>query len=391
MNVDVAIVGAGPAGLCCAVSLAQAGLSVAVLEQQPHAAIAEPAFDGREIALTHASRDVLMALGVWAHFAPEDISTLRDAHITNGHAGPGLHVRAADARTTQLGWLVPNQCIRRAAYAEASRYPSIALLAGSGVRAVTREAGHAGVVLDDGRSIRARLLVAADSRFSQVRRMLGIGARTHDHGMRMLVCRVGLEVPHRHVAWEWFDYGQTLALLPLNGDRASVVLTLPPAQMDQVMALDDAAFADEIGRRFHGRLGAVHTPGSRHVYPLVSVYADRFRATRAALVGDAAVGMHPVTAHGFNLGLQGQARLARLVARAHRRGDDIGADTLLARYHRGHQAAAWPLYTATGLVAGLYTDTRPAARLLRGATLRIASRLPPFRRAIAAHLTQSAG
>ena len=129
--------------------------------------------------------------------------------------------------------------------------------------------------------------------------------------------------------------------------------------------------------------------GTRHVYPLVSVYADRFVAPRAALVGDAAVGMHPVTAHGFNLGLQGQARLSEAVLRAHRGGADIGSDAVLARYQRRHHAAALPIYAATRMVIRLYNDGRLPARLLRRATLRVANRMAPFRRAIAAHLTQA--
>ena len=153
--------------------------------------------------------------------------------------------------------------------------------------------------------------------------------------------------------------------------------------------MDDAALAADLERRMRGRLGAVAMTGTRHVYPLVSVYADSFVARRAALVGDAAVGMHPVTAHGFNLGLQGQARLAEAVLQAHRSGADIGSDAVLARYQRRHHAAALPIYAATRTVVRLFNDGRPGARLLRRATLRLANRITPFRRAIAAHLTQA--
>lgn len=389
MNVDVAIVGAGPAGLCFARSLAGSGLSVALVERQPRQALAAPAFDGREIAMTHASRAILERLGVWRHFDPRDVSDLREAKVIDGDDEHGLLVSAADGRSDRLGWLVPNHLIRKAAYDEVAEQADVCLLAERAVRGVAQERGGIVLALEDGARVRARLLVAADSRFSQLRRMLGIGAASHDHGMRMLVCRVEHERPHHHVAWEWFDYGQTLALLPLNGHRASVVLTLPPQRMREVEELDDAAFAADVQRRFRDRLGAMRTVGTRHVYPLVSVYADRFVAPRAALVGDAAVGMHPVTAHGFNLGLQGQAKLAGAVLDAHRAGRDIGSDAVLARYQRGHRAEAWPMFMATRLVTGLYTSERPALRRLRGATLRIADRLPPFRRVIASRLTQA--
>lgn len=389
MNVDIAIVGAGPAGLCFARSLAGSGLSVAIIEQLPLAAISSPPFDGREIALTHASRAILERLGLWACFEPAEVSELRDAKVINGDAEDGLRIRAADGGGGPLGWLVPNQGIRSAAYRLVSTQPGVDLLAGRAVCGVVREGDHMQLALDDGTQLRARLLVAADSRFSQVRRMLGIGARSFDHGKRMLVGRVGHDAEHGNVAWEWFDYGQTLALLPLAGKRSSVVLTLPPQEMDRVEALDDAAFAADMQRRFRGRLGAMEAIGTRHVYPLVSVFADRFVAPRAALVGDAAVGMHPVTAHGFNLGLQGQATLAEAVLRAHREGRDIGSDAVLAQYQRRHHLAAWPMYAATRLVVRVFTDDRPAARGLRGTILRLSNRLPPLRRAIAARLTQA--
>ena len=389
MNVDVVVVGAGPAGLCFARSLEGSGLKVAVVEKQPLEAIAAPAFDGREIALTHASRRILEGLGLWERFDPADVSELRDAKVTDGDSSHALRISAGDGRSGRLGWLVPNHVIRRTVFESVAGQDNVELVAGCGVKAVAGPGDGVEVVLEDGRRIRARLLVAADSRFSQVRRMLGIGARSRDHGVRMMVCRFKHTLPHHHVAWEWFDYGHTLALLPLNGNVSSAVLTLGPARMEEAVVMDDAALAADLERRMRGRLGAVTMTGTRHVYPLVSVYADSFVARRAALVGDAAVGMHPVTAHGFNLGLQGQARLAEAVLQAHRGGADIGSDAVLARYQRRHHAAALPIYAATRTVVRLFNDGRPGARLLRRATLRLANRITPFRRAIAAHLTQA--
>ncbi|AOH37303.1 5-demethoxyubiquinol-8 5-hydroxylase UbiM [Luteimonas sp. JM171] len=389
MQFDVVVVGAGPAGLCFARSLAGSGLSVAVVEKQPLEAISAPPFDGREIALTHASRAILQALGLWERFDPADVSDLRNAQVSDGESPHPLRISAADGRSRQLGWLVPNHVIRREAFATVQAQDGLELVTGCGVRAVAERRGGIEAELEDGRVIRARLLVAADSRFSQVRRMLGIGASIRDHGKRMMVCRFEHTLPHHHLAWEWFDYGHTLALLPLNGNVSSAVLTLSPAEMAEAEAMDDATLAADLQRRMRGRRGEVTMTGTRHVYPLVSVYARRFVARRAALVGDAAVGMHPVTAHGFNLGLQGQARLAEAVLEAHRSGADIGSDTVLGRYQRRHHAAAFPIYAGTRTVVELYNNQRPLGRVLRRATLRIANRLPPFRRAVAAHLTQA--
>ncbi|MDF3936248.1 5-demethoxyubiquinol-8 5-hydroxylase UbiM [Pseudomonas citronellolis] len=390
MHVDIAIVGAGPAGLCLARALSGQGLSIALIERQPRAALAEPAEDGREIALTHASREEMQRLGLWQRLAAADIAPLRDAQVLNGPSLFALRIQAGQAGAEQLGFLVPNQAIRRAAFAAVEECPDVTLLDERALQAVQVGAEHAHLELANGERLTARLLVAADSRFSETRRMLGIGARMEDFGKTMLVCRMAHARPHQQVAWEWFGYGQTLALLPLNGDCSSVVLTLPQRDMTPLLALDEAAFARDIERRFEQRLGAMALLGPRHCYPLVGVYAERFAGPRCVLVGDAAVGMHPVTAHGFNFGLHSARRLAEQVLAAQRKGGDPGAPAALRRYALSHRLATWPLYQATSLIAGLYNDPRPPARLLRTVGLRLAQGLPPLRQAIARHLTQHA-
>ncbi|MBF1800477.1 5-demethoxyubiquinol-8 5-hydroxylase UbiM [Alloalcanivorax profundimaris] len=388
MDADVIIVGAGPAGLSLARVLGDAGLQVRVLEKQPRAALAEPAFDGREIALTHTSRRHLIDWGIWDHLPADGISDLRHARVfDDGLRRHSLDIEARLGDRDQLGWLVPNQDLRRAAWLAVEGHPGITVETGLEVSDPRVERDAASVALQDGRRPRARLLVAADSRFSATRRALGIPARVCDYGKSMMVFRVRHERPHHHQAWEWFGHGQTRALLPLNGDRASVVLTLPATEMERLLALDDDAFDQDITRRYQGRLGAMTRISERHVYPLVGVYASRFHGPRFALVGDAAVGMHPVTAHGFNLGLSSVAHLAARLAPAHRAGRDPGAADLLESYHRAHRRGSLPLFNATHLVVSLYTDDRAPARLLRGAALKAANTLTPFKRLIARQVT----
>ncbi|WP_152224057.1 5-demethoxyubiquinol-8 5-hydroxylase UbiM [Pseudomonas sp. SCB32] len=390
MHVDIAIVGAGPAGLCLARSLSGNGLSVLLIERQPLASLAEPAEDGREIALTHASRAELQRLGMWSRIDPQEISPLRDAQVLNGSSLFALRIEAGQAGAEQLGYFVANQVIRRVAFDAVHECPDVSLVCGRALRSLRMERDGVQLTLDNDSVVRARLLVAADSRFSETRRMLGIGASMEDFGKTMMVCRMAHERPHHNVAWEWFGYGQTLALLPVNGDRSSVVLTLPQREMAPLLELDETAFAHEMERRFDRRLGAMQLLGPRHTYPLVGVFADRFVGPRSALIGDAAVGMHPVTAHGFNFGLQSQRRLAAEVLSTHRRGGDIGGAWPLRRYATAHRLATWPLYQATRLIVGMYTDPRPPVRLLRNAGLRLAQGLPPLRQVIARHLAQGA-
>lgn len=391
MFCDVAIIGAGPAGLCLARALSGQGLSIVLVERQGEQSLAEPAFDGREIALTHASQALLERLGLWQRLPAGEVAILRDAQVLNGPSLFALQIRAEQAGAERLGHLVANQAIRRAAYAALEDCADVQLLCDSQVRAIRHAPQQVSLELADGRCLRSRLLVAADSRFSETRRLLGIGAQLKDFGKTMLVCRMQHEQPHQQVAWEWFGYGQTLALLPLNGNVSSLVLTLPPREIERLQQLDEVAFAGEMERRFEHRLGAMQLLSSRHAYPLVGVYAQRLAGPRCALIGDAAVGMHPVTAHGFNFGLGSVERLAAAVLAAHARGRDIAAADVLGRYERQHRLATWPLYQATQLLVGLYTDERLPARLLRGAGLRVAQGLVPLRSAIARHLTARAG
>lgn len=387
MPLDIAIVGAGPAGLTLARSLRGSGLEIALIDPQPREALAEPAFDGREIALTHPSRRLLEAAGIWARLDAEAIAPLREARIIDGHGTTPLTIGSGDR--APLGFLVANQAIRRAAFDAAIDGDGVRLFAGCRVVALdTARQDRTVLHLSDGRTLAARLVVAADGRYSTTRRLLGIGARQRDFGKTMLVCRMTHERPHESIALEWFDHGQTVALLPLAGRCSSLVLTLPPLQIERLIALDDAAFGAEITQRLRGRLGAMRPAGSRHAYPLVASFADRFAGPRCALVGDAAVGMHPVTAHGFNFGLLGQARLAAAIrAGAASPGGDVADPARLARYAREHRRETEPLYRATQLIVSLYTDERAPARWLRGAVLSAAARLPPLRRAIAARLT----
>ncbi|SHM47788.1 5-demethoxyubiquinol-8 5-hydroxylase UbiM [Phytopseudomonas punonensis] len=390
MKADVVIVGAGPAGLCLARSLSGQGLSIRIIERQQETELAAPFFDGREIALTRASQQILEKLGIWQQFTPDEISPLRDAQVLNGPSHYALRITATAVGKERLGWLVPNQAIRRAAYCSISECSDLELITERTISELSCSARGVSMRLSDGKALEARLIVAADSRFSETRRRLGIGARMEDFGKTMLVCRMAHERSHEQVAWEWFGYGQTLALLPLHGNLASAVLTLTPGQMNEVMSLDPQAFSREMEQRFEGRLGRMELIGERITYPLVGVYAERFAGVRSALVGDAAVGMHPVTAHGFNLGLQSQKRLADSLLDALHNGRDIGVPEVLQRYASAQQRASWPLYQATSLLVRLYTDDRAPTRLLRNAGLRLAQNLPPFKAALARHLTQIA-
>ena len=386
LNYDVTIIGAGPAGLSLAKGLADMQLRVALVERQSEASLADPAFDGREIALTHASMRIMRELGLWQLIPEAEIFPIRSAKVMNGGAAPPMLIGSDLVGQSQLGVFVPNHWIRKAAWLAARDTCGITLHPDTQTESVHIGTQEVAVQLADGNRLTSALLVAADSRFSETRRALGIDADLHDFGKSMLVCRMHHEADNELAAWEWFGHGQTLALLPLGSHLASAVITLTGEQTRRLAALPEEAFNQEVTERYEQRLGAMRLASSRHVYPLVAAYARRFVGTRFALAGDAAVGMHPVTAHGFNLGLASVERLRDTVRLAREQGRDIGDATLLARYQRLHRRGTWPLYMATRAIVEMYTRDDPPVRWLRDAALHISSRLVPLRRAIASAL-----
>ena len=205
MEFDLLISGAGPAGLCLARALADTGLTIGLVEQQPEEALREAAFDGREIALTQRSASLMRELGLWKRIQDVDgaaFSPLRDARVFNGSSPFAMLIGHTLTNRSELGWLVSNHHIRRAAYAEvkaaAEEHGRITLMTGQPITRVLAqgEGEMTEVLLADGTTHRARLLVAADSRFSPTRRAMGVGASMHDFGRTMLVCQMTHEVPH---------------------------------------------------------------------------------------------------------------------------------------------------------------------------------------------------
>jgi len=399
MDFDLIIIGAGPAGLSLARALRGSGLRLCLIEQQPLQALQHPAFDGREIALTQHSAHLLRELGIWPLLGEAHIAPLRDALVLDGGAGPGqqrMTISHTLSPQPELGFLVANHHIRRAVFEaamDATEGLAPTLRCGEQVTQIHTDASGAHITLASGQHQSAQLVVAADSRHSSTRRAMGIPADMHDYGRTMLVCNMTHQQPHHETAWEWFDHGQTLALLPMNPDpvsglpRSSVVLTLPSQALQPLMELPEAAFNADMERRFGHQLGRMQLTSTRHAYPLVGVWARRLVAQRFAVVGDAAVGMHPVTAHGFNLGLRSIDTLSKALIQAHQKGQDIASPALLQRYQRQHQSDSRGLYLATHALATLYTREETPARLLRQAMLGLGERFTPFKRAVAASLT----
>ena len=386
---DVAIIGAGPAGLSLARSLAGMGLDVVIVEKLQEKVLAAPPMDGRDIALTHLSIEILKELDVWRRFPARAISPIKEARVLDGQSPYFLLFDHNDTDKTALGYIVSNHLIRKALYESLEDFANIRLITDVTAEAVSTDTTGGSVRVSNGQTITALLIVAADSRFSEVRRKMGISAAMNDFGRVVIVCRMKHDRPHDDIAYECFHYKRTLAVLPLGGNTSSVVVTLPADMSEALMAMDKNAFNTDIQHRFGDRLGRMELVGKRYLYPLVGVHANRFTAQRFALIGDAAVGMHPVTAHGFNLGLRGQNTLARNIRWALDRNLDIGGPGVLDDYHAVHSRVTWPLYLGTNALVKLYTSDDTPARLARMAFLRLGNNLWPIKRVLMNNLTEA--
>ncbi len=388
---DVLIIGAGPVGLSMSLSLRGAGLDVRLFERQTLKSIEDPQFDGREIALSHRSVEILQKLGAWARIPEADISPLKSANVMNGQSQACLHFNAKAVGADKLGFFVSNNLIRRALYEEHEQKNQAALIADAEATSIHTSSSGAVVTLADGRALRGKLLIAADTRFSASRRCAGISASIHDFGKTMIVSRMKLERLHDHIAWECFLPGGAVAVLPLNDGEASIVQTFAPEEAARHMALNLDDYAGASAKRLKHRFGAFHPVSERFSYPLVGVYSNRFVGPAFALIGDAAVGMHPVTAHGFNLGVQGQDILARKIQLAVSQGKNFAGNSILVAYERAHRKLSGPLYWSTLALAELYSHNSLPARFARRAMFDAGRVLSPARHVIMKSLTQPLG
>ncbi len=388
MKKDLVIIGAGPIGLALACSLAKTSLKVAVIEKRAQKSLASPQPDGRDIALTRYSKKILNDLGVLNQIPTSVISPIKEARVLNGDSPSSLHFDAYDAQQEALGYLVPNYLIREALYKVFQDTPNTELIPEMSVASVEACQKNASVTCSDGRCIDTALIVASDGRFSKIRNQAGISAAMEDFGHSAIVCKMTHEKPHNNVAYECFQYGRTLAVLPLTGNQASIIITMPTDQSDVTCKMEEKAFNYDIQHRFSNRLGKMWLVGKRHTYPLVSVYANQFVKSRLALLGDAAVGMHPVTAHGFNFGLRGQDTLAKLIQSSIAQGGDIGSLSMLKKYQTKHRRATRPLYLGTNAIVKLFTNDAAIPKLVRQVVLRCCDQVGPAKRAIMRQLAK---
>ena len=388
MNFDVVIVGAGPVGLSFARALTDTSLKIAIIDRQTSASLVNPPEDGREIALTHLSKKILTSLGIWQEIDQNEISLIKEAKVINGGSPYSLHFNHLDTSEKTLGHLIPNRLIRAAAYKIAKESRDIKIITNVGVDSFNIDANRVEVKLSNKEVIHSNLMIAADGRLSTARRTMGIPAEVKDFGKTVIVCKMEHEKSHKNVAYECFHYGRTLAVLPMIGNYSSIVITVSSNKSDSIMNMEDQTFNEDIQNRFNSRLGNMMIVGDKYSYPLFASHASHFHANRFALIGDASVGMHPVTAHGFNLGLRGSKTLATVIKEALSKENDFTSEEVLGKYNQKHQRSTRPLYYGTNLLVDLYNSEKLSAKVLRRLALRFGNNFWPVKKLIMGQLTE---
>lgn len=387
---DVVIAGGGLNGPTLALALAGAGLSVAVVDPRRVDDRAGDTFDGRAYALALASVRLLSALSLWPGLAGES-QPIRQVKASQGRPGEGaapffLHFDSAEIEEGPVGHMLEDRFLYRALIA--AMEGRVTHLPGLAVTAQDPAAHGITVTLSDGRQLAACLLVGADGRGSGVATRAGIRRQGWDYGQTALVAVVDHDQPHQGIAHQYFMATGPLAILPLPGNRSSVVWSETRANARAIAALEDDAFLSVLRPRFGDFLGPISLAGPRFSYPLSLSLAERYAAPRVALIGDAAHGVHPIAGQGLNLGLRDVAALAEAVVEAARRGEDIGSPLVLERYQGWRRADATALALGMDAVNRLFATDNPVVSALRGAGMGLVSALPGLRRGF---MRQAAG
>lgn len=384
MDFQVVVGGGGMVGLTLAAALGAAGVTVAVVDRRPASTMRAPSFDGRVSAIARGSRTILDAIGVWQGMAAE-AEPIREIRVSDGASPLHLHYDSAEVGADAVGYIVENRHIRRSLLERVAALDGVALLDGASIERHERDPIEARIALDDGRVVSAALLVATDGRDSPLRRAAGLGTVEWRYDQTGIVCTVAHERPHRGIAQERFLPAGPFAILPMTGNRSSIVWTEKADIAARILALPPDGFADELAWRFTSYLGALGVEGPVFSYPLALTLAERYTANRLAVAGDAAHAIHPIAGQGFNLGIRDAAALAEVIVDAARLGLDIGAVTALARYGRWRRADNLAMLAATDGLNRLFSNDRAALALGRRLGLAAVGRIPPLKRLFMRH------
>lgn len=382
MRADLLIVGAGMVGSALALALRHSGLEILLLDGSPLSVKpfdAQGPFEPRVSALSAASQRILERLGAWEGIAGRRVSPYTDMHVWDGSGTGQIHFSAASVHAQVLGHIVENRVVQDSLL-ERLHDSDVGLLPNARLEQMRRSGDEWLLTLADGRTLRAPLVVAADGANSAVRKLTGCETREWDYLHHAIVTSVRCSEAHQATAWQRFTDEGPLAFLPLSRDDGqawcSIVWSTTPEQAEKLMALDDAAFCEALGRAFEGHLGEVMSADPRLCVPLRQRHAKRYVDEGLALIGDAAHTIHPLAGQGVNLGFLDAAVLAEELERACERGERLADVKVLTRFERRRMPHNLALMAAMEGFERLFQADPLPLRWLRNSGLKLVEQLP---------------
>ncbi len=375
---DVAIVGGGLVGLSLAAALRRAGLRLALIEPQPVKAFAEDdSWDHRVYAVSPGTAAFLDALGVWGQLPQERLTRVETMEIHGDDGSARLEFSAYDAGLRELAFIVENRLLQRELW-RAVEPGAVRVISPASCATLEIGTRHATLTLTDGSDLAARLVVAADGADSWVREQAGIAMTPVDYGQLGVVANFSCGQPHRGVAFQWFQRDGVLALLPLAGNRVSMVWSVAKERGERLLALAGDDLAREVETASHGVLGALDLITAAAAFPLRLQRVAQFVRPRVALVGDAAHNVHPLAGQGVNLGFR-DARVLAATLDSREGRHDCGEYALLRRYERARKEDVAVMQFTTHALQKLFNNEAVWLGTARNTGLRLVNRQPQLK------------
>lgn len=375
---DVVVIGAGVVGSSAALSLAREGLRVAIVEASEPQPWRVETPDLRVYAIAPDSQALFETLGVWPAIAAARIQPYLHMRVWDAAAGGELEFDADALGRDRLGTIVEHGLLVDRLWAAVLREPNIRRHCPATLAELAHDDTGVTVRLDQGQSLRAKLLLGADGAGSQVRTLVGLKVREHDYRQRAMVAYVRTQRPHEDSCWQRFLPSGPLAFLPCSDGRSSIVWTVDDEQASRLLALDDARFRAELTRAFDARLGAVTEVSERKAFPLRRRLSEEMLHGRVALIGDAAHAVHPLAGQGVNLGLRDVSALTMRVRDARAAGRDFSAAHQLQRWARTRLSENAVAAYSFEAINTLFTHDGVLPTLARGHLLGLAGKMPPL-------------
>ena len=378
LSFDCIVIGGGLSGLTTTLALSKIGLSVAIIDKTSLKIVKKNEGDQRTTAVSASGKKVFEALDVWDSLK-KGAEPILDIVVSEKGKKGHLSFDHQTVGTEPMGHILDNIELKNSLISSIRSQKNIQLFPFKSLNNFFPKTGAVTIDLNDGSSYEAALLVAADGRNSDGRRIAKIKSTNIDYNQSSIVFTVGHEKPHRGTAYEQFTTGGPIASLPLRGNKSSVVWSEDTEVVESLMQLDDKDFAAAASYRLNDCLGKMTIIGQRKVFPLKLNYADTIIANRFAMVGDAAHGLHPIAGQGFNLGLRDIANLTEEISNARRLGLDIGSFETLRSYQAARRFDNFSLVAATDGLNRLFTDNNKIVRFIRSSGLDAINTMNPIK------------